>query len=130
MSTFIEKLIGLGIHSEPATEIAGVVDADVTAAGTNLATAAQLRARFNLVTTAASGTGVKLPQTVAIGESVVVQNLGANDIEVFPPTTTGIFNSASAGGGLTLAAATDQILVAIKVSATQWIGLVGAGPAT
>lgn len=127
--TAVSELINLGIPAEPATKIAGEASSAVTAAGTTIADATQLRTRFNYVSTAAASTGVKLPQT-AIGGVVVVQNGGASDIEVYPPDTAQNFNAASAGGGLTLAASTDQILIAIKVSATRWIGLVGAGPAT
>lgn len=126
--TTAQELIALGIHSEPALKIAGSANAAVTAAGTTIADATRLRNRYNYVSTAAASSGVKLPQ-VAIGDSVIVQNGGASDLKVYPPDAVQFFNAASAGGSLTLAALTDVILVAIKVSATRWIAYVVAGPA-
>jgi hypothetical protein len=61
---------------------------------------------------------------------VVVQNGGANNLEVYPPDAVQLFNSATGGQGLTLAAATDVILVAFKVTEVRWIAFVVAGPAT
>jgi len=127
--TASDELVALGIAAEPALKIAGSANAAVTAAGTTITDATQLRDRFNYVSTAAASTGVKLPQS-AIGATIVVQNGGANNIEVYPPDATQLFNAANAGDGLTLAAATDVILVATKVSATRWIAYVVAGPAT
>lgn len=108
----------------------GTVAATVTAAGTDITDAFALTAQINKVTTAAAGTGVKLPSATPIGGEVVVQNGGANDLEVYPPDASGTLNAGAAGVALTLAAATDQILIAKKVTATAWIALVGAGPAT
>ena len=103
--------------------------AALTAAGTTIADALQLTARFNQVGTAASGTGVKLPDA-EIGEVVVVQNLGANNLEVYPHSASGVLNAASAGGAITLAAATDDILTCYRVSSTNWMCELSAGPAT
>lgn len=75
----------------------------LTAAGTNLATALQLTARFNVIGTAAASTGVRLPRGIPqIGEIRVV-NRGANTITVYPPTSAGKINGGSAGAGVTLA---------------------------
>lgn len=102
----------------------------LTAAGSSISDALQLTARVNIVGTAAASTGVKLPQDVEIGEEIIVQNLGASDLEVYPPSASENFNSAAGGVALTLAAATDVILRAIKTSATTWVAFVVAGPAT
>lgn len=105
------------------------VAAGVTAAGTTVADATQLAATINAVTTVAASTGVKLP-AAAVGATVVVQNLGANNLEVYPPDASGVLNAASAGEGITLAAATDDILTCYKTATNKWICSLGAGPAT
>lgn len=105
------------------------VAATVSAAGSDITDATALTAAYNAITTVAASSGVKLP-VAAIGATVVVQNLGANDLEVYPPTALGTLNAASAGDPITLAAATDDILTARKISATAWICGVQAGPAT
>ncbi len=101
----------------------------IAAAGTTIADATQLSAAINEVTTAAAGSGVKLP-VAAVGATIVVQNLGANDLEVYPPNGSGVINGAAAGGSITLTAAADQVGVFHKTATNKWIGYVVAGPAT
>jgi hypothetical protein len=101
----------------------------ISAAGTTIADATQLAAAMNEVTTVASGTGVKLP-VAAVGATIVVQNLGANNLEVYPPNGSGVINGAAAGGAITLAAATDDIGVFRKTATNKWSATVSAGPAT
>src|SRR3954470_16984159 len=92
----------------------------LTAAGTTIADALALTAGVNVVSTAASGTGVKLP-VAAIGAEVIVQNLGANDLEVYPPNASGIINGASAGTAITLASATKVVGRFVKTATNNWI---------
>jgi len=102
----------------------------LTAAGTTIADALALTAAFNQVGTVASGTGVKLPAAAPVGAEVIVQNLGANNLEVYPPDTSGVINGASAGGAITLAAATDDVGRFVRTATNNWIATVAAGPAT
>lgn len=101
-----------------------------TAAGTTVADATALTAAVTKVTTAAASTGVKLPSDTPVGGYCFVQNGGANDLEVYPPDSSSTINAAAAGAGLTLAAATDVALFAVRISATAWLGFVVACPAT
>jgi hypothetical protein len=75
----------------------------VTAAGTNQSTATQLTTSYNVITTAASGTGVILP-AVIIGLRVVVTNNGANTLQVYPPQGRTIDGVSSAGVSLPVGA--------------------------
>jgi len=88
----------------------------ITAAGTSQATATQLVANINNVTTVAAGTGVNLPAS-APGQDITIMNNGANPLLVYPlqgatdtingvaattgiaihPGTTATFNSSAAG---------------------------------
>ena len=65
--------------------ITPTVASGLTAAGTTQATALALAAIENIVTTAASGSGVVL-QAVAIGTQITVRNRGASALAVYPPT--------------------------------------------
>lgn len=112
------------------TAVAQSVAPGLTAVGTDLATALQLDSVVNVVSTGASGTGVKL-WDCPIGGTIIVQNsAAANDIEVYPPNAGATINAAGFGASITLAAATDQIGIFTRILTNTWIGLVGVGPLT
>lgn len=117
------------VLAKASTSVRQVTSATVTAAGTTITDATQLTSVFNRISTAAAGTGVKL-WDAGNGTMIAVSNLGANDLEVYPPNASGVINSAAAGVALTLAAATNQIGLFFKVSANTWFAMVGAGPDT
>jgi len=104
-------------------------NAGVTAAGSAIGDATLLTNALNRVTTVGSGEGVKLP-AVSNGTLIVVQNLGANDLELYPNGASGVLNGASAGGAITLAAATDDIAYCRLHNSDVWSCGVMAGPAT
>ncbi|WZO97308.1 hypothetical protein EP7_004333 [Isosphaeraceae bacterium EP7] len=110
--------------------VANSVAAALTAAGTNLATALALTSNVNRVSTAASGTGVALPSATPVGGVVTVQNLGANDLKVYPPDASTSINGAANGVGLTLTTAARQIGEFRRLTATAWMATVSAGPQT
>lgn len=127
---FLENLMGTGMPGE----LAGIVSArtvdnsptrtssgSLTATGTTIADALALVNLVNLVGTAAAGTGVRLPDA-PIGQLVVVQNNGANALNVFPPSASGTINGGTAGAAVTTAAAAG--FLGIRRSATDWIGYV------
>lgn len=72
----------------------------LTAVGTNRATALQLSKELNNVTTAASGTGVILPDigTAGVGAIVRIFNNGANPIKVYGVGSQTIDGTAGATG--------------------------------
>lgn len=117
-----------GINVATGTSVMQAAVGALTAAGTTITDALQLSRVYNQVGTVASGTGVKLWDQS--GTPIIVQNLGANDLELYPPDADDVLNAASAGASLTLAAATDQIASCTKVTTTNWVCLIGAGPAT
>lgn len=87
----------------------------LTAAGSTLGTALPLRARFNVVGTAAASTGVSLPAGVAVGETVLVRNGGANALAVYPATAAGVIGGGSAGAAVSLALTNDKTKTALFV---------------
>jgi len=99
-----KKLTGSGFAPLQATNLIGDVDPNVTALGTNAATAYQIGAVNTNVTTTAASTGVILPLPAAgcvVGDSFDIRNAGANTLTVYPPTGGTINGAAS----VTIAAA-------------------------
>jgi hypothetical protein len=95
----------------------------LTALGTTLATALQLIAYVNRISTAAASTGVSLPNnSFALGTEVKVRNDGANAITVYPATALGKINGGSAGAGVSVAAASSRIFVQ-TATADNWIAV-------
>ena len=82
--------------------------AAVTAAGTTLATATPLNAKFNNVATVAASSGVSLPAGSAFGDEVLVRNSGASALAVYPSTATGTIGGGSAGAAVSLAVTNDK----------------------
>lgn len=122
MATAIDIMRG-GHSAMGARAINGQVQSAISAAGTTIATATDLTASINVVTTAAASSGVQL-QNGEIGDSVDILNLGANAVTVYPDTTSSRINALSAGTGFLLATNTAAHLV--KFTSTRWIAFLSA----
>lgn len=125
--SLLTDLIGLGMPPEQANVLStfSITSApalsssgSLTATGTTIADALALTSFINLVGTTAASTGVQLPD-VQIGGIVVVQNNGANALNVFPQSSLGTLNGGTAGAAVTCAAAAGNIC--IKRSSTDWL---------
>jgi hypothetical protein len=106
---------------------AGVVNLAVTAAGTTNADATALSLQFNIATTVASGTGVKLPVITPLAVFIVINN-GANALKVYPAVSDYIGSNAQ-NAGVTLAVGAKAVFYAKSsaVAATAgygWVQLV------
>lgn len=120
----IGTMMATGLPAETAKAIAGSFATAVTAAGSALADATAISADVNVVTTTPGSTGVRLPTPRAIGDRVVVANLGANALAVYPPTALAKINNGSAGAAETLSA--TQCGMFIAINATDYVGILGA----
>lgn len=89
------------------------VETAITATGSAITDAYQLSAEYNIVATAASSTGVKLPELSSntIGTRIKIKNNGANTVNIYPAAGQTI-NAALAGVAITLAAASATELIA------------------
>jgi len=132
----ITDLIGLGLPPEQAAKLGTpTIDAlpqeptsaAVTAAGTTIADATLLTGVVNNVSTAAASTGVKLNSNTPLGITVVVRNGGANDLKLYPPTSSDIINGGVAGAAITLTTLNKQIASCTRVSSTLWLVTVATG---
>lgn len=112
-----------GFSAGSAKSINGSIATGLTAAGTTLATALDLTADTNAISTCASGAGVQLPAT-EIGDSVEVYNGGANACTVYPDATNSQINSLPAGSGFLLA--TNTFCYCRKITATRWVANLSA----
>lgn len=75
---------------------------EYTAAGTTIADATETTLGSVYVTTTAASTGIKLFNSVAVGQSVLVYNGGASTLRVYPPTVLQNINDEAAGDPVTI----------------------------
>lgn len=114
--------IGTTLNFKQLSSTSWVTDVNVasvatalTAAGTNAATALVLTNLVSEITTVASGTGVRLPTVMGVGQSAFIANgAAANAVLIYPPTGATFYNS---GASLSVAAGLSAIIV--RTSATQ-----------
>jgi hypothetical protein len=92
------------------------VSASVSAAGTNQATATALTSDVNVITTAASGTGVVLP-TATVGRQVSVVNRGLNAVAIYPAGTAQI---DALGASTSISLPVNGLMFFDASTTTQW----------
>ena len=90
------RVLGAGVNSLATVSICGDGVSTATAAGTSAGNATQITYVYTNVSSAAVGTGVKLPQTEA-GATVIVKNSTANPITVYPYDANSSINNAGFG---------------------------------
>ena len=112
-----------GFSAGSAKAIGGQVQNTISAAGTVITDATDLIFSISIVTTAAAGSGVQIPNA-EIGDSVHVLNLGANAVTVYPPSSSSQINALTAGAGFLLAINTAVTLR--KFTSTRWMGFLSA----
>lgn len=96
-----------------------VADEAVTAAGTTQATATQLNKNISIVSTAAVGSGVRLP-TAAAGYRIIIKNRTANPLNLYPASGAKI-NDLVNNEAFVMPA--DASLEFYASSSTQWFTL-------
>jgi hypothetical protein len=91
----------------------------VSAAGSTQADATALTVDYNVVTTVAASTGVKLPTGTA-GRRIVIVNKGANTLKIYPVTSSyiddGLINAAISVG-------VNGSIELMASSSTQWYSI-------
>lgn len=94
--TFPSRLVsGAKMPPLQANEVIGNTATGLTAAGSSSTDALQLSASVNTVATTGASTGVKLPACEA-GAMVVVNNMGASTLTVYPATGNTVDGTTSA----------------------------------
>lgn len=106
------KVVGGGMSAGTVLSMVGDMQDNVTAAGTTQATAALIYGDNVIITTAAASSGVIIGgPTFTPGDEMVIFNLGANTVLVYPPLG-GIINALSANAGFSIAAGKSATLIA------------------
>lgn len=100
--SYPSNLTGVGLPPAASVYICGTVEDNITATGATQGAAYFSSADHIIVTTAAAGTGIRLPNPEP-GAEVTVKNLGANALLVYP-STGGAINALSANAGFSIAA--------------------------
>lgn len=116
------RILSAGNSPLSTISIAGDAATGLVAVGSTQATALQLSAVYNAITTSAASTGVILPTTEP-GASVVVYNASGQTISIYPPVSSQI-NAVAVNGAYTVATAKTVILFA--VSSTLWVTVLTA----
>jgi len=118
-----KKLMGVGFSAPQAQYASGdSTTTNLTALGTNQATALALPADVNIVGTTAASTGVILPASPTPGDNVFVYNGGANALSVYPSTGLTI-NALSANAAYSLATTKSALFY---FAGTGWYTLLSA----
>lgn len=113
-----------GLSAGQVQALSGTITTGISAAGTTRGTATALTAAMNLISTAASLSGVALP-TVNNGDAILVFNdATGNSFYVYPENGTSTINQIAAGSGILLANNTSCIFQ--KVTATRWVANLSA----
>ena len=119
MSTVLD-FIGLGVHPEQANRI-GKTPTALTTTGTTAGTAALIKSKVVVLTTAGSQTGAILPADAELGAIYYVCNSTSTGGVVYPPT--GCTFNTSASTSFALAQYVTGIF--IRTSATSFLALLG-----
>lgn len=139
---YIDSIVGFGVTltQDPDTNIyrftnqyGCVFDLDnitltvadqLTATGTDLATAFQLEEGINKFDTVAAATGAKLDPNDDVGDFTYVFNGGANTLRLYPPVAGGVINNAAPGASWGIPTG-NRLGMVIKISDADdgyWIG--------
>ena len=114
IALWAQRLIGR--YQDDYTNLAGSITLAITAAGASQVTATVLNATVNEVTTAGVGTGVMLPPQPAVVQPIVVANMGAHTLLVYPQVL-GQINALGSNNPFSLTA--GKVGVGWYASATQ-----------
>jgi hypothetical protein len=117
-------MLGCGMPGLFVSTLSGNSQDSLTATGSTQATALALPGDNNTVTTTAASTGVRLKANPAPGDEVIVANLGANALLVYP-ATGGAIQTGAANAGFSVAAGKTAKFVA-RPGSLNWIAMLSA----
>lgn len=124
MAKSLRNIMGCGIGAGAAAAINGVATDSLTATGSTQGTALALSSDIAIFSTVAASTGAILPGNGSPSDSVLVHNLGANALTVYPATGQTI-NGGAANASFSIPAS-KAALFTLRPAATGWIALLGA----
>ena len=124
MAKQLKNIMGAGVPPLVATQINGVAVDGLTATGNSQGTALALPGDVNVFTTVAASSGCILPANPSPGDELVVANLGANALSVYPQGV-GTIQNGSASAAFSVAANKSAKFIA-RSGSLNWIALLSA----
>lgn len=118
-------MMGAGLGAQTASLINGIVMDNLTATGNSQQTALQLTGDVNVASVVTANSGVMLPPAPQPGDEIVVTNLGASTLLVYPYLGATI-QGAAANVPYTLVTGASVAFIARKGTGA-WIALSSAG---
>lgn len=113
------RILASGNSPLATISIAGDGATGLVAVGTNQATALQLSAVFNAITTSSASTGLKLPPCEA-GAVVFIYNLSGQTLQIYANETSGVTMNAAVAGSTGVALGNTKTAICFGTSATTW----------
>lgn len=113
------RVLSSGNSGLATTSICGNGATALVAVGTNQATALQLSAVMNAITTSSSSTGVLLPKCEE-GAVVYIYNLSGQTIKIYTNETSGVTINAAVAGSTGVSLGDTRLGIAVGTSATTW----------
>lgn len=108
------------VMTKANTSVAQPITNTISAAGTTTANATALTGVINYVTTVASGTGVRLWEA-EVGSVIIVHNLGANALLVYPPASGQIYGYAVDAGASVASASVVYCTKRAASGGNSWV---------
>ena len=124
MPNSTKNIMGAGVPPLTAQQISGTLSDGLIATGNSQATALALQANANVVTTTAASTGVLLPAGTSPGDEVMVANLGASSLAVYP-STGGTIGTGAANASFAVGAGKTGYFIA-RADGVSWIAILSA----
>ena len=127
MAKSLSRIMGAGVPPLVATMINGTASDNLTATGNSQGTALLCPSDVNVFTTVAASTGCILPGSAAPaapGDEIVVTNLGANALSVYPQTG-GAIQTGAANAAFSVATAKTAKFIC-RTGSLNWIALLSA----
>lgn len=124
MANKVKSLMGAGFAALQATSLKGAVADSLTATGSTQGTALALTSDNCVFTTVAASTGCILPANPDPMDGVIVANLGANALSVYP-ATGGAINSGAANAAFSIGAGKVAEFFA-RPGSLNWVAILSA----
>lgn len=124
MAKSLKNIMGAGVPPLVAQMINGTASDGLVATGSTQGTALMLPSDVNVFTTVAASTGCLLNANPAPGDEILVANLGANALLVYPPVG-GTIQGGSVNAGFSVAASKTAKFIA-RTGSLNFIVLLSA----
>lgn len=125
MAQQLKYLMGLGFGALTARGICGTIVDNLASAGTSQADALQLTEDINIIVTVAANSGVRLPPVPQPGDEILVSNVGANPLNVYPGVG-GSIQGAAVNAPYTLSANASASFTA-RTGSQNWVVMSSGG---